>query len=117
VSALAMVTIRLRYEALIYINMIAVGASSPSLRDTARAFLALDDRAKRVLQDPYRENDFDALLACLKPVAHSINELNRSLGLSDAYPFELTSAIIGKLHLVHMAIERFRHAAAWNEHC
>jgi hypothetical protein len=74
--------------------------------------LALDDRAKRVLQDPYLENDFDALLACWKPVAHSINELNRSLGLSDAYPFELTSAIIGKLHLVHMAIERFRHAAA-----
>jgi hypothetical protein len=73
--------------------------------------LALDDRAKRVLQDPYLENDFDALLASWKPLAHSINELNRSLGQSDAYPFELTSAIIGKLHLVHMAIEHFRHPA------
>jgi hypothetical protein len=73
--------------------------------------LALDERARRVLQDPYLENDFDALLACWKPVAYSINELNRSLGLNDAYPFELTSAIIGKLHLVHMALEHFRHPA------
>ena len=73
--------------------------------------LALDDRAKRVLLDPYVENDFDALLASWTPLAHSINELNRSLGLSDAYPFALTSAIIGKLHLVHMAIEHFRRPA------
>jgi hypothetical protein len=71
--------------------------------------LALDDRSRRVLQDPYLETDFDALLASWKSVAHSINELNRSLGLSDAYPFELTAAIIGKLHVVHMAIEHFRH--------
>jgi hypothetical protein len=73
--------------------------------------LALDNRAKSVLEDPYLENDFDALLASWKPVAHAINELNRSLGQTDAYPFELTPAIIGKLHLVHMAIEHFRHRA------
>jgi hypothetical protein len=34
--------------------------------------------------------------------------LNRSLGLGDAYPFELPPAVIGKLHLVHMAIGHFR---------
>ena len=81
-----------------------------STLDTLAALpLALDDRAKRVLRDPYLEGDFDALLASWKPVAHSINELNRSLGLNDAYTFDLTAAIIGKLHLVHMAIEHFRH--------
>jgi hypothetical protein len=80
-----------------------------STLDTLAALpLALDDRAKKVLQDPYLEGDFDALLASWKPLAHSINELNRSLGLNDAYPFDLTAAIIGKLHLVHMAIEHFR---------
>ena len=74
--------------------------------------LALDDRAKRVFDDPYLEDDFDTLLASWKPLAYSINELNKSLGLGDAYPFELTAAIIGKLHLVHMAIEHFRRPAS-----
>jgi hypothetical protein len=69
--------------------------------------LALDDRAKQVLKDPYLESDFEALLASWKPVARSINELNRSLGLGDAYPFELAQAVMGKLHLVHMAIGHF----------
>ena len=72
--------------------------------------LELDDRAKQVLKDPYVEGDFEALSASWKPVARSINELNRSLGLGDAYPFELARAVIGKLHLVHMAIEHFRNA-------
>jgi len=70
--------------------------------------MALDDRAKQVLRDSYLESDFAALLASWKPVARSINELNRSLGLGDAYPFELAPAVIGKLHLVHMAIGHFR---------
>jgi hypothetical protein len=70
--------------------------------------MALDDRAKQVLRDPYLESDFAALLASWKPVARSINELNRSLGLGYAYPFELAPAVIGKLHLVHMAIGHFR---------
>jgi hypothetical protein len=70
--------------------------------------LALDERTKQVLKDPYLETDFEALLASWRPVSRSINELNRSLGLSDAYPFELTPAVVGKLHLVHMAIGGFR---------
>jgi hypothetical protein len=73
--------------------------------------LALDDRAKQVLEDPYLEGDFEALLISWKPVARSINELNCSLGLGDAYPFELAPAVIGKLHLVHMAIGHFRDTA------
>lgn len=70
--------------------------------------LALDERARRVLEDPYVESDFEALLSSWTPVARSINQLNRSLGLGDAYPFKLAQAVIGKLHLVHMAIENFR---------
>jgi hypothetical protein len=51
------------------------------------------------------------LLTSWSPVAYSINELNRSMGLNDAYPFQLTPAVRGKLHFVHMAIMNFRQAA------
>jgi hypothetical protein len=80
-----------------------------STLDTLAALpLALDDRTKQVLKNPYLESDFEALLTSWKPVSRSINELNRSLGLDSAYPFELGPAILGKLHLVHMAIGHFR---------
>jgi hypothetical protein len=36
------------------------------------------------------EKDFEALLASWKPVAYAMNELDRSIGLGDAYPFELS---------------------------
>jgi hypothetical protein len=70
--------------------------------------LRLESRAQQTLRDPYHETDFEALLALWKPLARSINELNRSLGLGDAYPFELARVVRGKLHLVHMAIGQFR---------
>ena len=70
--------------------------------------LRLESRAQQTLRDPYLETDFEALLALWKPLARSINELNRSLGLGDAYPFELARVVRGKLHLVHMAIGQFR---------
>jgi len=37
-----------------------------------------------------------------------MNELNRSMGMSDAYPFHLTPAVRGKLHFVHLAILKAR---------
>jgi len=40
-----------------------------------------------------------------------MNELNRSMGLSDAYPFHLTPAVRGKLHFVHLAILKARGAS------
>lgn len=70
--------------------------------------LALDERARQTLTDPYLESDFDALLALWTPLARGINGLNRSLGMSDAYPFDISPAVKGKLHLVHMAISAFR---------
>ena len=80
--------------------------------DSAAALpLSLDARSRQTLEDPYREADFEALLTSWNPVAYSINELNRSMGLNDAYPFQLTPAVRGKLHLVHMAILNFRQAS------
>jgi hypothetical protein len=68
----------------------------------------LNDRARQTLRDPYREEDFDALLASWTPIAEALNELNRSVGQSDAYPFELSPIVNGKLHFVHMAIASHR---------
>ncbi|SDN02514.1 putative zinc-binding metallopeptidase [Afipia sp. GAS231] len=80
--------------------------------DSAAALpLSLDARSRQTLEDPYLEADFEALLTSWSPVAYSINELNRSMGLNDAYPFQLTPAVRGKLHLVHMAILNFRQQA------
>ncbi|MET4386495.1 hypothetical protein ABIB73_002240 [Bradyrhizobium sp. F1.4.3] len=43
------------------------------------------------------------------PLFRGINELNRSLGMNDAYPFDnISPAVKGKLHLVHRAISAFR---------
>ncbi|MBC7576044.1 MAG: putative zinc-binding metallopeptidase [Tardiphaga sp.] len=80
-----------------------------STLDTASSLpLALDDRARHTLDDPYLERDFEALLALWELVAYSMNELNRSMGMSDAYPFDLTPAVRGKLHFVHLAILKAR---------
>jgi hypothetical protein len=81
--------------------------------DSAAALpLSLDARSRQTFENPYREADFEALLTSWTPVAYSINELNRSMGLNDAYPFELSPAVRGKLHFVHMAILNFRQPAA-----
>ncbi len=81
--------------------------------DSAAALpLSLDPRSRQTFENPYREADFEALLTSWSPVAYSINELNRSMGLNDAYPFQLTPAVRGKLHFVHMAILNFRQPAA-----
>jgi hypothetical protein len=69
--------------------------------------LSLNRRSYQTLEDPYMEKDFEALLGSWIPVAYTMNELNRSMGLSDAYPFDLSLAIRGKLHFAHMAILHF----------
>jgi len=50
-------------------------------------------------------------LSSWEPVAYTMNELNRSMGLGDAYPFDLPQAVRGKLHFVHMVMLDFRHRA------
>jgi hypothetical protein len=80
--------------------------------DTASSLpLSVSRRAHETLRDPYMESDFEALLASWTPVAYTMNELNRSMGLGDAYPFDLPPAVKGKLHFVHMAMQTFRRDA------
>jgi len=47
---------------------------------------------------------FDQLIESWFPLTYVLNNLNRGLGLPDAYPFVLSSAAIDKLRLVHSTI-------------
>lgn len=51
--------------------------------------------------DPYRQKDFEALLAAWLPLTYAVNSLNRSMGQPDLYPFVLAPPVIGKLRFVH----------------
>ncbi len=49
---------------------------------------------------------FGRLIDSWLPVAYLLNNLNRGLGLPDAYPFVLSPAVIDKLRYVHDAVQR-----------
>jgi hypothetical protein len=73
--------------------------------------LGLGKLSGRALNDPYREDDFDALLKAWVPLTEAVNEINRSMGVSDIYPFVLTPSVIGKLHFVHMIVRKAARSA------
>jgi hypothetical protein len=75
--------------------------------ETAAAFglKVRPKRAKGVLAaaidfDPYR-SDMDRLIDVWLPVEFATNNLNRSMGLADLYPFLLSPRVIEKLSFVH----------------
>lgn len=47
---------------------------------------------------------FERILDAWLPVAYVLNNLNRGLGLADAYPFVLTDAVVDKLRFVHHVV-------------
>ncbi len=48
--------------------------------------------------------DFEAMLTDWDTLAVTLNELNRSLGLGDAYPFVISAGVADKLRFVHAAV-------------
>ena len=51
--------------------------------------------------DPYAA-DMDKLIDAWLPVEFATNNLNRSMGLTDLYPFLLSPRVIDKLSFVHV---------------
>lgn len=51
-----------------------------------------------------KKADFKELMAGWIPLTVALNSLNRSMGLKDPYPFELTSHIVQKIEFVHRLI-------------
>nr|VFJ98347.1 MAG: hypothetical protein BECKH772A_GA0070896_101373 [Candidatus Kentron sp. H]VFJ98711.1 MAG: hypothetical protein BECKH772B_GA0070898_101413 [Candidatus Kentron sp. H]VFK03954.1 MAG: hypothetical protein BECKH772C_GA0070978_101533 [Candidatus Kentron sp. H] len=66
------------------------------------------DKGASVYPAPVRNRpdtkDFDGCVLEWQQLAIILNELNRSMGLIDAYPFVLTPAIIGKLRFIHTLV-------------
>ena len=58
--------------------------------------------AERTPRDPFDSaTTFDEIVADWRPLATTMNALNRSLGLDDAYPFTLPPPVVEKLRFVH----------------
>lgn len=53
---------------------------------------------------PYRQKDFRALANAWPPLTVAINEINRSLGQRDFYPFVLSEDVLSKLEFVHSLV-------------
>lgn len=59
------------------------------------------------VRDPFAQGSaFDEAIADWRQLASPLNDLNRSLGLSDAYPFALPPPVVSKLQFVHDLIQR-----------
>ena len=60
------------------------------------------------LSDPYRAASAKALIDRWIPLALAMNNLNRSMGLADFYPFVVSPAASEKLDFVHQVIKAVR---------
>ncbi len=67
------------------------------------------DPALPAVHDPVEgPRSFDALMADWVPLTYLLNNLNRGLGLPDAYPFVLGAPATAKLRFVHATIQAAR---------
>jgi hypothetical protein len=56
--------------------------------------------AARIAFDPYLDRSVDRLVRNWLPLGSLLNNLNRSMGLGDAYPFILTPRVVEKLAFI-----------------
>lgn len=68
------------------------------------------DLGARFAFDPYETDTIETVIEHWIPLALLMNNLNRSMGHPDAYPFVLTPNVIEKLSFVHRLIRRARAA-------
>ncbi len=81
--------------------------------ETAHAFgISLNPKLKQADMlstqidfEPYREADFDKLLAACIPLTFAINSINRSMGQPDLYPFVLPAPAVEKLRFIHNLLQ------------
>ena len=68
--------------------------------------LGFGGRLSEQIADPYTTEDFDALIEAFLPITEKVNEINRSMGQPDMYPFVLSEEVMGKLHFIHMIVAK-----------
>lgn len=96
-------------------NFISAYASSHALEDWAECFAhylhmqdTLETATSQGISPDAKHCSLDDQLMLWTELSVSLNELSRSLGLRDAYPFSLTAGVVVKLSYVHDCI------AQWN---
>ncbi len=72
----------------------------------------LETAAENALGPAPAGRSWDERVAAWMEIAVEINELNRSLGTPDPYPFVLTSAVRDKLAFIHRRLEAWKQASA-----
>jgi hypothetical protein len=89
--------------------------------DTASdAQLGLKGRAISAPLPLAAERPFAAMLGDWLPLAIALNQLNRSMGMRDVYPFALTDRVVEKLAFVHrLSLDHVEQRDAWSRqaHC
>jgi hypothetical protein len=58
------------------------------------------------IPDSVRPESFDKMIERWFPLTYVLNNLNRGLGMADAYPFVLPPVAIEKLRFVHETVIR-----------
>ena len=86
--------------------------------ETAGAFgMKIKPRAARghieaaINFDPYKTRRWETLIDAWLPIEFATNSMNRSMGLTDLYPFVLSPKAIKKLAYVHVLVHRREEAA------
>ena len=59
-------------------------------------------------EDPYVVSKFEKIFNPWMPVSFVINSLNRSMGISDAYPFVVSPPVVDKMKFIHELIRNSR---------
>lgn len=62
----------------------------------------------KVRRNPYEFTDGDTLLAAWRPISIAVNNLNRTMGLPDLYPFVISPAVVGKLTFIIQLVKNHR---------
>ena len=73
--------------------------------ESARSMHLRDDETGKRMPDPYAEPDMRVLLQRFSRLTLLLNELNRALGLADAYPFVLGDGVVAKLAFIHEIVQ------------
>lgn len=64
-----------------------------------------DDLEVKVAIDPYKTAHMDEILGQWMPLVYAMNSLNRSMGLSDLYPFIISEPVREKLGFIHAMLQ------------
>ncbi len=64
-----------------------------------------------ISKDPYTISNFDEIVKLWLPLTFAVNNLNRSMGHADFYPFIISPEVIKKLGFIHNEVNSLKKAA------